>query len=48
MKNNIIRLPEVDAVMLMEVQKRNKVFRDVEKLVSEQIRNEFGNLYQRR
>jgi hypothetical protein len=48
MKSITIRLPDVEAAMLVEVQKRNKVFRDIEKLVTEQIRNEFGNLYPRR
>jgi hypothetical protein len=48
MKTVTIGLPDVEAAMLVEVQKRNKAFRDIEKLVSEQIRNEFGNLYQRR
>jgi hypothetical protein len=47
-KTITIRLPDVEAAMLVEVQMKNKNFRDIEKMVSEQIRNEFANLFHRR
>jgi hypothetical protein len=39
MKNITILLPDVDAAMLVEVQKRNKAFRDLQGLLLEQIRD---------
>jgi len=42
MKTITIRLPDVDAVMLVEVQKRNKDFRDLQQLLINQIKQEYG------
>ena len=39
-KTIIIRLPDVEAAMLIEVQKRDKEFRDLQGLLLEQIRQE--------
>ena len=41
MKTITIRLPDVEAAMLIEVQKRNKSFRDLEGLLLQQIRREY-------
>jgi len=41
MKTITIRLPDVEAAMLAEVQKRNKVFKDLEKLLVGLIRKEY-------
>ena len=41
MKSIIIRLPDVEAAMLVEVQKRNKAFKDLQGLFLQQIRAEF-------
>ena len=41
MKTITIRLPDVEAAMLVEVQKRNKVFKDLEKLLVGLIRKEY-------
>ena len=41
MKTITIRLPDVEAAMLLEVQKRNKDFRDLQGLVLEQIRQQY-------
>ena len=41
MKTVTIRLPDVEAAMLVEVQKRNKSFRDLEGLLLQQIRREY-------
>jgi len=40
-KTITIRLPDVEAAMLVEVQKRNKVFKDLEKLLVGLIRKEY-------
>jgi len=40
-KTITIRLPDVEAAMLVEVQKRNKVFKDLEKLLLGLIRKEY-------
>ena len=42
MKTITIRLPDVEAAMLIEVQKRNKVFKDLQKLLIQHIRYEFA------
>jgi len=41
MKTITIRLPDVEAAMLLEVMKRNKDFRDLQGLVLEQIRQQY-------
>ena len=41
MKTITIRLPDVEAVMLVEVQKRNKAFKDLQQLLIQQIRQEY-------
>ncbi len=40
MKIISIHLPDVEAAMLVEVQKRNKVFKDLQQLLIQQIRQE--------
>ncbi len=42
MKTITIRLPDVEAAMLMEVQKRNKSYRDLQGLIFSQIRQEYA------
>ena len=41
MKTITIRLPDVEAAMLMEVQKVNRAYRDLQGLLLEQIRQEY-------
>lgn len=41
MKTITIRLPDVEAAMLVEVQKRNKVFKDLEMLLVGLIRKAY-------
>ena len=41
MKTIAIRLPDVEAAMLVEVQKRNKGFKDLQQLLIQQIRQEY-------
>ena len=41
MKTVTIRLPDVDAAMLVEVQKKNKAFKDLQQLLIQQIRQEY-------
>ena len=41
MKIIAIRLPDVEAAMLVEVQKRNKAFKDLQLLLIQQIRQEY-------
>lgn len=41
MKTITIRLPDVEAAMLVEVQKRNKAFRDLQGLLVRQIKQEY-------
>jgi hypothetical protein len=36
-----IRLPDVEAAMLVEVQKKNKAFKDLQQLLIQQIRQEY-------
>ena len=39
MKTVTIWLPDVEAAMLVEVQKRNKAFKDLQQLLIQQIRH---------
>jgi len=41
MKTIIIRLPDVEAAMLVEVQKRNKEFRDLQSFIVKAILKEY-------
>jgi hypothetical protein len=47
MKIITIRLPGVEAAMLVEVQKRNKAFRDLQGLLLEQIRDAYARFPRR-
>jgi len=42
MKTITIRLPDVEAAMLLEVQKSNRAFRDIQALVISQIQQEYA------
>jgi hypothetical protein len=42
MKTIIIRLPDVEAAMLAEVQKVNKVYKDLQGLLIHQIQQEYA------
>jgi hypothetical protein len=42
MKTITLRIPDVEAAMLVEVQKRNKSFRDLQGLLLGLIRQEYG------
>ncbi len=42
MKTITLRIPDVEAAMLMEVQKTNKAFRDPQGLLLGLIRQEYG------
>ena len=42
MKTIIIRLPDVEAAMLVEVQKVDKVYRDLQGLLVSQIQQEYA------
>ena len=44
MKTITIRLPDVEAAMLVEVQKTNKAFRDLQSTVVQKIRLEYEKL----
>ena len=44
MKSLTIRLPDVEAAMLVEVRKRNKDYRDLPSLLVDQIRKEYKKL----
>jgi hypothetical protein len=44
MKTITIRLPDVEAAMLLEVQKRNKAFKDLQQLLIQQIRQEYQKI----
>ena len=44
MKTINIRLPDVEAAMLVEVQKRNKTFRDLQDMVLKQVRWEYEKI----
>ena len=41
MKPIIVRLSDVEAAMVLEVQRRNKVVRDLRQLLVDQIRQEY-------
>ena len=41
MKTITIRLPDVEAAMLVEVQKRNKAFKDLQQLLIQQFRQKY-------
>ena len=41
MRTITIRLPDVEAAMLVEVQKRNKAFKDLQQLLIQQISQEY-------
>jgi len=43
-KTITIRLPDVEAAMLLEVQKRNKAFKDLQQLLIQQIRKEYQKI----
>ena len=42
MKTLTLRIPDVEAAMLLEVQKSNKSFRDLQALLLGLIRQEYG------
>ena len=42
MKTITIRLPDVEAAMLVEVQKRNKAFKDLQQLLIQHIHQEYA------
>ena len=42
MKSITIRLPDVEAAMLVEVQKRNKAFKDLQQLLIQHIHQEYA------
>ena len=44
MKTITIRLPDVEAAMLLEAQKRRKDFRDLQSIVLQKIRLEYESL----
>jgi hypothetical protein len=44
MKTITILLPDVEAAMLVEVQKRNKDFRDLQAFLVKQIQLEYGKV----
>jgi len=44
MKTITIRLPDVEAAMLMEVQKVNRAYRDLQGLLVSQIQTEFQKM----
>jgi hypothetical protein len=48
MKTITIRLPVVEAAMLAEVQKVNKAYRDLQRLILQQIRQEYQKNSQRK
>ena len=45
MKSITIRLPDLEAAMLVEVQKKNKAFKDLQQLLIEQIRQEYRKVF---
>jgi hypothetical protein len=42
MKTIIIRLPDVEAAMLLEVQKVNKAYRDLQVVLIQQVHQEYA------
>jgi hypothetical protein len=45
MKTITIRLPDVEAAMLVELQKRNKAFKDLQTLLIASIQQEYNRAY---
>ena len=45
MKTITIRLPDVEAAMLVEVQKRNKAFRNIGAMLLQNIRDEYARIH---
>ena len=45
MKSITIRLPDLEAAMLVEVQKKNKAFKDLQQLLIQQIRQEYRKVF---
>lgn len=45
MKTVTIRLPDVEAAMLNEVQKKNHMYRNIENLLVKIIRNEYRHIF---
>ena len=45
MKSITIRLPDVEAAMLVEVQKKNKAFKDLQQLLIQQIRQAYRKVF---
>jgi len=43
-KTITIRLPDVEAAMLLEVQKRNKLLKDIQVFLLEKIRREYAKI----
>ena len=44
MKTIATRLPDVEAAMLLELQKTDKDFRDLPRLILQKVRNEYSAL----
>ena len=44
MKTLTIRLPDVEAAMLVEVQKRNKLLKDIQVFLLDNIRREYAKI----
>ena len=47
MKTITIRLSDVEAAMLVEVQKTNRAYRDLQGLLTSQIKREYANRVKR-
>ena len=45
MKSITIRLPDVEAAMLVEVQKKNNAFKDLQQLMIQQIRQVYRKVF---
>ncbi len=45
MKSITIRLPDVEAAMLVEMQKKNKAFKDLQQLMIQQIRQAYRKVF---
>ena len=45
MKTITIRLPDVEAAMLVEVQKRNKAFRNIGAILLQNIKDEYARIH---
>jgi len=44
-KTITMRLPDVEAAMLVEVQKRNKAFRDIGAMLLQNIKDEYARIH---